>query len=423
MRRQTRSEITVVNRAFVKGAAFPMTGAITRADLHRALPYPSVMGAARLTGPVVERTLGPLLDNRRAAVVGLSKKGGSLFVNGRPLDKTRAYRVATVAFVAQGGDELLASDAFPWQPSPGSPDVRSAVEDFLRTQTASEDDDPTVDPVSDFGPPPDRRLLIVGLTDLGIDILDTSINNGPAYGDAQLTRTAQTSIKGDLTAISMLRLPRHEADARFSLKYGWARNRPGVGAAVAGETVDLITFTGTYSYRGLRGPTSRFYVPDPYVRTRVESEVTRPDVTATQPRTYHHLLLTETAGAQFTVVPKLKLRAGAGTQKQMLAPGDIGSWRPVIEAGGTLDPIAVATVGDLAVRLEALADYMFVDPTGVREHQFRGSAKLNVPLVPLLFLSVGIETFAVQREDLGWAASYDTTVGLRLHLDSAYQQM
>ena len=48
---------------------------------------------------------------------------------------------------------------------------------------------------------------------------------------------------------------------------------------------------------------------------------------------------------------------------------------------------------------------------------------LNVPLVPLLFLSVGIETFAVQREDLGWAASYDTTVGLRLHLDSAYQQM
>jgi 2',3'-cyclic-nucleotide 2'-phosphodiesterase (5'-nucleotidase family) len=426
MRRRTGAEITVVNRSFVKGAAFPITpvmGAITLGDLHRALPYSSVLGSARLTGPVVEKTLAPLLDNRRAVIVGLSRKDGNIFVNGRPLDKTRAYRVATVDFVAQGGDALLAAGSFPWQALPGNPDLRAAVEDFLRTKTGIEDDDPTVDPASDFGTPPDRRLLIVGLTDVGIDVLDTSINNGPGYGDAQLTRTAQTSIKGELTAISTLRLPLHEADGRFNLKYGWARNRPGQGAAVAGETVDLITFTGTYSYRGLRAAASRFYVPDPYVRTRIESEVTRPDVTATQPRTYHHLLLTETAGAQFTVATKLKLRSGAGAQKQLLAPGDSGRWRPVVEAGGTLDPIAVATVGDLAVRFEALADYMFVDPTGLREHQLRGAAKLALPLLPLLFLSVGVEMFAVQRQNLGWAASYDTTIGLRVHLDSAYQRL
>jgi hypothetical protein len=29
--------------------------------------------------------------------------------------------------------------------------------------------------------------------------------------------------------------------------------------------------------------------------------------------------------------------------------------------------------------------------------------------------------FAVQRQDLGWGASYDTTIGLRLHTDVAHQ--
>ena len=192
---------------------------------------------------------------------------------------------------------------------------------------------------------------------------------------------------------------------------------------VSGETADLITGIALYTYKGLRDwrRVPKPFIPDPYARVWLESEFTRPDVTPTQPRTYHHLQLTNTAGAQFTLTPRLKLRGGAGAQSELLAPAPDGDWRAVIEAGATLDPTAIATVGALAVKLEGLVDYDFVDPTGTRQHQLRATGKLSVPLLPALFLTVGLDVFAVQREELGWGASYDTTIGLRLHADVAHQ--
>ncbi|HSY40753.1 MAG TPA: hypothetical protein VLA79_14530, partial [Polyangia bacterium] len=156
----------------------------------------------------------------------------------------------------------------------------------------------------------------------------------------------------------------------------------------------------------------------------LESEFTRPDVTPTQTRTYHHLQLTNTAGAQLTLTSKLKVRGGAGAQSELLAPDDEGGgWHAVIEAGATLDPTAIATWGALAVKLEGLVDYDLVDPTDTRQHQLRATGKLSVPLVPSLFITIGLDVFAVQRQQAGWAESYDTTIGLRVHTDFAHQPL
>jgi hypothetical protein len=193
----------------------------------------------------------------------------------------------------------------------------------------------------------------------------------------------------------------------------------------SGETADLITATTVYSYRGLRD-WRRFpkpVVPDPYVRLWLESELTRPDVTPTQTRDFHHLQFTPTAGAQFTLTTKLKLRAGVGAQKELLALGDPGRWHEVVEASGSLDPTALATWGATAVRIEGLFNYDFVDPTNLRQHQLRATGKLSVPLIPYLFITAGLDVFAVERGGLEWSASYDTTVGLRVHFDAAHQQL
>ncbi len=426
MRRRAHAEIAIVNRAFVKRAPFPLAGTLTDGDLQRALPYGAVIGAARVQGPVVESLIGAALSNPKLAAVGLTKDGGGLKVNGRPLDKARAYRVATIAFVAGGGDGIFPPHALPFAPLPGAPDLRASVAEFLRTETAAHDGDPTVSAATDFGPPPVDRALVVVLGDGEFDFADTSISNGPAYTDPQLTRAQQTSVKGEATLVAQLRHPRHELDGRFDAQYGWARTQPAGMPAVAGESIDLITAIATYSYRGLRD-WRRFpkpAIPDPYVRVWLESEFTRPTVTATQTRGYHHLQLTPTAGAQLTLTPRLKVRGGAGAQSELLAPdGATGAGRPVIEAGATLDPTAIATWGALAVRLEGLINYDFVDPTDTRQHQLRGTAKLSVPLVPTLFLTIGLDVFGAQREALGWGASYDTTIGLRLHSDVAHQPL
>ena len=123
-------------------------------------------------------------------------------------------------------------------------------------------------------------------------------------------------------------------------------------------------------------------------------------------------------------MPALKLRAGGGVRKELLTETDpFGNWRPLLEAGATLSPTALASFGALAIKLEGLVDYSFADPTGRREHQLRATSRLSVPLVPLLFVTIGLDVFAVEREQLGWAASYDTTVGLRVHLDAAHQSL
>jgi 2',3'-cyclic-nucleotide 2'-phosphodiesterase (5'-nucleotidase family) len=424
MRRRAGSEIALLNGALVKRAPFPITGALTRGKLHRALPYRAIIGVARITGGAVESVLGGAVANSRLVAAGLARTGAGLQVNGRPIDKARYYRVATIAFVASGGDDLLPANALPWRPLDGEPELRDTIEAFLRSDTARRDGDATVDVDTDFGKSPADRPLIVVLTDVGLDASDTRIANSPAYSDAQLVRANQQNLKGEGTVLMQLRHPVHEADTRINLKYGFSRTQPIGMAAVAGETTDLITVSSIYNYRGLahRLAAARVLAPDPYARVGLESEFTRPDVSPTQSRTFHHLELTTTAGALFTLTPVLKVRAGAGARKELLAPlDDGGMWRPAFEAGGALAPLALATLGPLAVKLEGLIDYYFVDPAGVREHQLRGSGKLSVPLLPLLFITAGLDFFAIQRERLGWGASYDTTIGLRVHLDAAHQ--
>jgi 5'-nucleotidase / UDP-sugar diphosphatase len=412
MRRRTEAEIAVVNRAYVRRSPFPMTGRVTRGDFSRALPYRAVLGFARVPGATVEGLLGPALDNPKAAIAGLARTGGRLQVNGRPLDKARAYRVATIDFVVDGGDGILPKGTLRLRAEEN--DLRALVEAALEAGAAS---------AADLGPSPAERALFVGTTDVGLDLASTAISNAAGYGDAQLVRAQQASLKGDATAVGLVRHPRHEADGRLALKYGWARTQPTGQPATSGETADLVTATALYSYRGLRDwrRLPRPAIPDPYLRLWVESELTRPALTATQPRDFHHLELRATAGAQLTLTPRWKLRGGAGARKELLTAADPGGWQPLLEAGTTLDPIALATFGPLAVRLEGLLDYHFLDPQSRREHQFRGSTKLSVPLVPTLFLTVGLDLFAVQRQGLGWARSFDTTVGLRVHLDTAHQ--
>jgi hypothetical protein len=334
--------------------------------------------------------------------------------------------VATISFVAQGGDGILPAAALPWRPLPGDPDVVELVRDFLVHDAGVEDGDPSIDPSRDFGPPASKRLLIVGLTDLGLDLSGTKIANAPNYTDAQLTRAQQASAKADWSSLLQLRAPAAEADARLRLQYGWARTIPAGQPAVSAETVDLTTLAVTYNDRQLRQVLARApspAVPDPFARLMLESELTRPAPSATQARAYHHAELTATVGALFSPTAKLRLRAGPGVRKEMLASGEAGRWRPVIEAGATLAPVALVAVGATAALFDAVVDYVLVAPTSARVQQLRGNAHLLVPLLPRLFFNAGVDVYAAQYGSSAWAFSADTTIGLRVHLDAAHQRL
>ena len=428
MRRHARAEVALLNRDFVKADPFPLHGPLTRADLLRAMPYHGTVGTAVLPGARLAALLAPALARPELAALGIEggKDGRPLTINGRALDATRSYRVATIAFVAAGGDDLFPGGALPFTPAPGAPDLRRLVEQFLQTGTAAEDGDPAIDPGTDFGRPAAERSLLVGLGDLTVDLTETRIARQPGQVAPQLTRAQQRSIKGELTAVGQLRARLHEADARLKVVYGHARNQPADQPAVSAETADLLSLSALYDFRGLRNleaPVPRIAVPDPYARLLLESELTRPAVTPTQTRDYHHAELTATAGAIFSLTPKLRLRGGGGARKQLVAPGAAGRTRPLLEAGGSLDPIPLFSYAGLSARLEGLFDYVFLDPFAAREHQLKATARVSLPILPLLFITAGADLFAAQQGGAGWGTALDGSIGLRLHWDGARQSL
>ena len=48
---------------------------------------------------------------------------------------------------------------------------------------------------------------------------------------------------------------------------------------------------------------------------------------------------------------------------------------------------------------------------------------LSFRLLPVLFLTTGVDVFGMQREGNGVGMAYDTTVGLRVHLDGAHESL
>jgi hypothetical protein len=422
MRRQARAEIALVNRDFIKTRAFPVAGPLRLHHLMRAMPYHAALGRGRLTGAELVARIAPALSNPDLGALGIERdSGGALLVNGRPIDRGRYYRIASIPFLAEGGDDILPVGSLPLTPLRDAPDVRDLVQQFLERETAAQDGDPAIDPRTDFGAPASARALLVGQSDLSLDLTDITLHRRTGYTAPQLARAEQRSVKGDLTGLLQLRSRLHEADGRFKMLYGYATNRPEGGPDASAETADLVSLSTLYNFRGLRdleAPVPRAVVPDPYARLLLESELTRPDQ---ELRRYRHAELTATMGALFSLTSRLRVRGGPGVRQQLLAPGPAGRARPLIEAGGTLDPTVLASYGGLHARFEALADYAFVDPGDTREHQLKGTARLSFPLLPLLFLTTGVDLFAMQLSGQGWAAAYDTTIGLRLHLDAARQ--
>jgi len=424
MRRTARAEIALINRRFVKSTRFPWRGAVTEGQWAQALPYPATLGVATLTGAQVEALLGRARGKTKLAVAGLPREG-PLTINGRPLDATRAYRVATIAFVAEGGDGLFEPGALPWKPLPNEPDVAATVRAFLQNGAGREDGDPTVDAQTDFGPPASQRLLAVAMSDLDLGLSSTTIDNGGNYTDTQLARAEQRAFKADWNTTVAIRTVDQDMDGRFRVQYGWTKTAPAGQPAASSESVDLVTATWTYADRRLRRlwHPPAWIRPDPYARLFLESELTRPDVTPTQLRTYHHAELTATLGAAFTPWTKLHLRVGPGARRELLASGPPGDWRFALEAGATLDPWAIATVGHLPVRFEGTLDFFLLEPTGAHAQQLRASSRLSFPLLPPLFLAVGVDLYGAQYGDGPWDWATDATATLRVHWDRAYQSL
>ncbi|HEV8322789.1 MAG TPA: 5'-nucleotidase C-terminal domain-containing protein [Myxococcota bacterium] len=359
LRRESRTEVALLNAGAVDASsAFPLAGHVSLDDLRRAIPFDARVVVARVKGDELERFLKQRWrlrdagDKRALRLVGATTADGVTFkINGRALEPDVPYKLATIDFVASGGDDILegfSGPKWPWKPFKldGAPVLlRDLVVRFLR-------DD--VHPrrgaafaalgVRESFAPLDERFLYDARVDANAGLTDVTIRSSLSAARAAaapaLTRDQFTSLFADVALALYANSSDHAFD--FNLHYAFALSTPDVFDVVPVVNTDVLTFEGIYRLRYFKKALSRtlrrdrWWVPEPYAGTFVETELIPPRDAAGRPVFPPGRTATATAGYRFLVGPKLEFKIGAGLKSS--------------GAGFSIDPPVF--VGELGFRLK-----------------------------------------------------------------------
>lgn len=421
LRELARAEVAVLNSGAIAARGLPVLSP-SAAAIGSALPFPARVVRAAVTGKVLADALLPHLqaapENDRLLHAGLSLKGGALQVNGRPVDPAATYTVATIDFVAAGGDGLVPAGAL----SGGVtvvPDLRLAVLEHLRRRGLQ-----ALAPLTLAA-----RPLWSASWDVGLDLQSTSINNpGGVYDRPQLGRSPALSFRADTTLRLQMDQPMHLLQGSLRMQYGQSRTAPAAsgGSAAAGppaqwqETVDLINFLSLYTYRGLTRSVP--WAPTPYASLGLESEFNAP-----AGRGYLHLELSPVGGLRMAITPKLSLQLGLGVRRELLArtylASESGPARARFLLTTTLELQKTALVPRLGTALlgELLLTYAFTDPDRLRTHELRTTGKLYVALGRPLYLTAGVDLYLYGDRGRDPGVALDVTAGIKVLLDRRQQ--
>ena len=105
-RERLDTEVALVNKGFFQERTVP--GPLRLIDLRRCIPFGDTLARVQITGGALE----DLLNSRGEELVhaGLAKREGKWTVNGRLLERSVTYSLATVSFIARGGGKYMAKD-------------------------------------------------------------------------------------------------------------------------------------------------------------------------------------------------------------------------------------------------------------------------------------------------------------------------
>lgn len=429
MRRAAHAEIALINSGAISDRGLPLRAATVHA-VGEVLPFKAQVLVGTQTGEQIADALrkyaaqGP---EQLLRVAGLSVKSGSLLVNGRPLNPTSRYRVATIDFVAAGGGELLPEKFLP-------SDSRQVVQDDLRALVldalrSSGDEDGPASPLR-----LERRPVWSAGSDLGVDLQSVTVHNPDgAYDRPLLSRQPSFAFKLDGTARAEMDQPRHLVQLTLRTLYGqsWLYTSPtqDMGMDMAAkewlrqETSDLINLLGLYSFRGLSEKQPR--LPTPYVSLGLESEFSRPDS-----RAYHHLELSGAVGLRVALPAGFSTNLGIGVRSELLADRgstdeterDLGRARFLLTTTLELPKRPLWKKLGSSLLGELLISYSFTDPQVLRSHELRGLGKLYLELSRPLYLTVGTELYLYRDRDREAGVALDVTAGLKVTLSGRKQQ-
>jgi 2',3'-cyclic-nucleotide 2'-phosphodiesterase (5'-nucleotidase family) len=424
-RERTGADVAVLNLDAVDATWIPAReGALTESDVYVALQYDEPLVTADVSREWIE-ALARHAEHRRLVTPGLGG-GEHARVGERALVTRARYRVVTLRFLADGGDDALeglAHDERPdWRPVPGAT-LRSIVEEALARRD-------TRDPRDVRERPGDRpEWLLTGSVDGTFS--GSSISN-PGYDVSSLNRSSTISLGTEVNLGLAATAPDWSWETTFVGRYRtqWSPSRTAGTAGAFTEAADQIQIRSTGSWRGVQRLTGshEWYVPDPYIEAFVETELTPPAATV---RDFHWFLVRPLVGARFNLTSELDLKIDVGFQTQALAPAlqspvrqsdgtttRTGPYENSLDGGVgavlTLRPWDLLRSGDRHTTVSGVVDFFWSDPLTRNWWQLRGQIDAQIDLAGPLSLSLGVRLYMQQDRGEPLGLAVDATAGFRI---------
>ncbi len=426
--RRLHSELAVLPDSLFAEGGFPLAGPVTVEQIHRAIRFDHPVVRLWVKGSwlktFLKRHLGQ--SEPRLWVYGFQKKGRLFYVNGRLLEPTQHYLVATVLPVALGAEGLLPR-ARVFRKDPKGRTIRRILAEFFEKALYRRAGAKLVDLRTNFVPL-HRRFLLTGSTDVTLTVNDVSILRPGLYQDQpQLNRERIAGLRVDATLKGRAQNATHDLQATLSLKYGktktWSRSElTGLDETTVSETDDLVTLDLLYRFRKLheRYDPKRWYYPIPFLEWYLETELTS-DLVAGDGQTYRYMETAGMLGLSFFLYPKLYLKIGGVSRSHNILVPDERTGEYGLYLGLSLDRYPLVFKRRYRLYLETKLDCYFVQPAAARILEILWTTKAAFSIVDNIFLTVSHELYFYDTADAPFNLASNLAAGLQVLFDVRHQ--
>lgn len=423
MRFSTRSEVAIKNQAaFRNEEQFPLTEALTRADIQATLPFDNELVVAYVRGSVLRGLAG-----RGLVGAGITLDGGEVRINGRAVNDDRSYRVAINDYLAEGGDGIFSQaqlerrETYHPRWSAEAPTIDEIVVRYVEDGRHLKDGkERQVVSGTDNFPDLHRKFLWTFLGAFNAAYNQVVVRNpdrdgAPAYDQGQLTvqSTDQLNLEGRFAINGDSR--NHGWNNDLNLQYAMARLADAEDSNFD-TTTDQIRLRSRYRYKRLRADLAgRWYVPDPVVEGQLETEFRTPET-----RDWHRMDVRGILGASFQLLDPLDVRIGANVRQDINQPDSEPTWG--LTASYTLARINLLRVMDRPIRFESEVEYFYNDIGRQNVHEMRSANRVFFALFNQFFFTTTFNAFLYRNDAVGELGTNTAlTIGINYQWDMALQ--
>ncbi len=388
---ESNSELAVVNKELLSDNLFP-TNEHTYSKIHDIINYDENLVSFYMKGEILKEFLTKNKDKLLFSNVDFTK---TIKINGRDIINKKYYKIATIDFLARGGDDFF-TGKFKASDIKHFNKIRKILIKDLEKDKLSYNIDKFEDLSANF--------IWEMYSNLGLSYSKNSTNNDPNYDNAKLNKSSQEALKLNFL-FKMLGTSRYNIiDNQLNINYDKTKIDRGFE-----ESNDLIVYSFNYKSNLFKYNYDFFMVPLPYVEVKLKTEFTKSDKTDN-----HYFETNMSTGASFlTLNNKLEFKLGFLASKDFSY--DKNEFKYNIVFGYFLDNYKIELKQTDIIFSSKLE---FIQELGAKNSStIDFYVSNNIPLWGLLYFNFRLDMFFYKDKNNDWANYYNMLTGINIIYD------